>query len=156
MFKSVWIQGLVALMILLGSGIVFSQAQLPITPTATVKTVFIGLPKTGTAFSGTEDAKLLKLSHERAKKLDCVIIKKGDKYFWTSRDDHEVEKIVGGAFITFRRLDRPDYVRIVNPDLKRGAALLDEAAEKFDYVEHITINLTSLTYYGSAIKYQPD
>ena len=156
MFKSVWIQGLAILMFFLGFGMVFSQAQPPITSTATVKTVFIGFPKSGTGFNGLQDAKLLKFSPEQAKKLDCVITKKDDKYFWTSRDDHEVEKIVGGAFITFRRLDRPDYVRIVNPDLKKGAALFDEAAGEFDYVEHITINLTSLTYYGSMIKYQPD
>ena len=156
MFKSMWIRILTLLLVLLVSGVVFSQAQLPITPTARVKTVFIGFPKSGTSFNGIQDAKLLKFSPEQAKKLDCVIVKKGDKYFWTSRDDHEVEKIVGGAFITFRRLDRPDYVRIVNPDLKKGAALLDEAAGKFDYVEHITINLTSLTYYGSMMKYQPN
>ena len=146
----------VLLVLLLVAGVVFSQAQLSITPTIRVKTVFIGLPETGTTFNGTEDAKFLKLTPERAQKLDCVITKKGDKYFWTSRDDHEVEKIARGAFITFRRLDRPDYVRIVNPDIKKGAALLDEAAEKFDYVEHITLNLTSLTYYGSMVKYQSD
>ena len=156
MFKSVWLKILVGLLVLLVSGVIFSQAQLPITPTARVKTIFIGFPKSGTGFNGLQEAKLLKFSPEQAKKLDCVITKKGDKYFWTSRDDLEVEKIARGAFITFRRLDRPDYVRIVNPDLKKGAALLDEAAEKFDYVEHITINLTSLTYYGSMIKYQPD
>ena len=156
MFKSVWIQGLAVLIVLLGFSMVFSQAQPPITPTASVKTIFIGLPETGTAFNGLEDGKLLKLSPEQANKLDCVIIKKGDKYFWTSRDNHEVEKIVGGSYITFRRLDLPDYVRIVDPDLKKGAALFDEVAGTFDYVEHITINLTTLTYYGSMVKYQPD
>ena len=112
MFKSIWIQRLAVLLMLLVSGVVFSQVQLPITPTVRVKTVFIGIPETGTAFNGLEDAKLLKLSPEHAQKLDCIIVKKGDKYFWTSRDNHEVEKIVGGAFITFKRLDRPDYVRI--------------------------------------------
>lgn len=153
-FKSVRLKILVGLLVLLVSGAIFSQAQTLFTPIVT--TVFIGLPKTGTAFNGAEDAKLLNLTPERAQKLDCVITKKGDKYFWTSRDGHEVEKIVRGAFITFRRLDRPDYVRIVDPDMKKGVALLDEAAEKFDYVEHITLNLTSVTYYGSMIKYQPD
>lgn len=156
MFKSVRLRILVVLLVLLVSGVVFSQAQLLITPTAKVKTVFIGLPETGTAFNGTEDAKFLKLTPERAQKLDCVIIKKGDKYFWTSRDNHEVEKNVGGAFITFKRLDRPDYVRIVDPNMKKDAALLDKTSQKFDYVEHITINLTGLTYYGRMVKYQPD
>lgn len=156
MLKNRQIRILAVLLVLLVSGIVFSQAQFQITPTARVETVFIGFPKSGTGFNGLQDAKLLKFSPEQAKKLDCVITKKGDKYFWTSRDDHEVEKIIAGAFITFRRLDRPDYVRIVNPDLKKGAALLDEAAGTFDYVEHITINLTGLTYYGRMVKYQSD
>ena len=81
------------------------------------------MPEVRTTLNGLEDPKLLKLSRELRNKLDCVIIKKGDKYFWTSRDNHEVEKIVGGAFITFKRLDRPDYVRIVDPNSKKGAAL---------------------------------
>lgn len=156
MFKSRSFRILVILIVLFGSSMIFSQAQLPITPTARVKTVFIGLPLAGASFNGLQDAKLLKFSPEQAKKLDCVITKKGDKYFWTSRDDHEVEKIVGGAFITFKRLDRPDYVRIVDPDLKTATSLLEKAAQEFDYVEHITINLSSLTYYGRIVKYHPD
>ena len=136
--------------------VVFSQAQFQFTPTATVKTIFIGLPQTGMAFNGLEDGKLIRLSPERANKLDCVIIKKGDKYFWTSRDNYELEKVVGGAYITFKRLNRPDYVRIVDPNMKKGTAIVDEAASKYDYVEHIVTHMTTVTYYGQMLKYQPD
>ena len=40
--------------------------------------------------------------------------------------------------------------------MKKGVALLDDAAAKFDYVEHVVINMTTLTYYGQMVKYQPD
>ena len=73
--------------------VIFSQAQFRVVPTVTLKTVFIGFPKTGMAFNGMKDGKLMHLLPKNANKLDCVITKRGDKYFWTSRDNHEVEKV---------------------------------------------------------------
>ena len=149
MFKNVWIQRLAVLLaLLLVAGVVFSQPQFPVPTIGKVETVFIGIPETRTTASGIEeDTEFLNLTSEQAQKFDCVITKKGDKYFWTTRDNREMEKIEEPGYITFRMLDRPDYVRIVNPKAP---------IRKFGYVEHITFVLGSINYHGQIVKYQPD
>ncbi len=132
---------ILCILLLSGAILTHNQAQQEII-------VFRGIPEVGMAYNGLEDGVIQKLDTARVHNLDCVITKIGDKYFWKSRDGYEVEKIVGGTFITFQRLDRPDYIRIVRPSIKKGAALLNEASKKFGYTEHLVQNLMSITYYG--------
>ncbi|MBI1927251.1 hypothetical protein HYR99_23790 [Candidatus Poribacteria bacterium] len=110
--------------------------------------VFVGHPKVKMLADGVKDGVLEEVPQEKVVEFSCVISKIGDKYYWTSRDKWEVMKIKSGAFITFKRLDRPDYVRVIEPESKEAVALLSETVVKFDYVEHLTINLSSVTYWG--------
>ena len=113
--------------------------------------VFIGLPKVKTEMNGLFNSGLVRLSETKAKEVMCVISLKNGKYYWKSRDDHEIEGKVHGSYLDFARPDRPDYVRIVIPHLKSQVALEDFSAKEFDYVEHLTINLSQVTYFGTTV-----
>ena len=128
--------------------------------------VFVGFPKVKMVADGVKNGALEKVPEEKVIEFSCVITKRGDKYYWKSRDNHEVTKIRGGAYTTFQRLDRSDYVRIADPSLKKSgvADLLvrGEGLMAFDYVEHLVINLASVNYWGELghadpviWKYQP-
>ena len=59
-------------------------------------------------------------------------------------------QIQSGAFVTFVATSGAGYVRIIPPDLKEAASLMDETEKKYDYVEHLVIGLKSVTYYGNS------
>lgn len=122
--------------------------------------VFVGHPSVMLVGTGTlkEELKgkipLEKLSPEKKKELACVIIKRGDKYFWKSREGYEVAKLrMPGGDLIFRRLDRADYVRITQKALRD----LDQFSQMVyndhthHYVEHITHGLISYNYWGHVI-----
>ena len=86
----------------------------------------------------------------KAIEAECVIVKVGDKYLWKTRNNVEMMKIQSGTFITFVATSGAGYVRIIPPDLKEAASLMDETEKKYDYVEHLVIGLKSVTYYGNS------
>jgi len=111
--------------------------------------VFSGIPvvkiSEGGASRLSED-----LNVAKASEAECVITKIGDKYFWKTRNNTELFMIPSGAFVTFVATNGSGYVRIIPPDLKEAASLMDETEKKYDYVEHLLIGLRSVTYYGKA------
>ncbi len=109
--------------------------------------VFTGIPALKISEGGV-DRVVENIKEDKALEFKCVITKKGDKYFWTSRDNVELIRIQSGAFLTFVATSGAGYVRIISPELKDAAALMGETEEKYDYVEHMLIGLRSVTYYG--------
>lgn len=124
--------------------------------------VFVGHPDVSLLGAGElkESLKgkipLEKLTPEEKEEYACVIIKRGDKYFWKSREGYEVTRHLGRYGITFRRLDRPDYVLIIHESLRDPSMrrLLGET-DKHHYVEHITDGLISHNYWGRVV-YEED
>lgn len=115
---------------------------------AQVVTVLKGVPSVKISEGGTERQPEL-LTRETAVNLECVISRIGDDYYWASRENTEMVRLEGGAFITYLAVNGSGYVRVIAPDMKQAAALMSETAAKFDYVEHLLIGLKSVTYYGS-------
>ena len=112
------------------------------------KTIFIGFPKKKVNEGGlgrvVED-----LSRKKAVNFRCVISKIEDKYYWASRENVEMVKIERvGAFITFLAVNGNGYVRVIKPEFKRATSLVSKTVESFDYVEHLTIGLRSVNYWG--------
>lgn len=128
--------GLLFLAILL-SPAVYSQTQ----------TVFSGSPSIKISEGGIERTPE-KVSLKDAANLKCLISKIGDKYYWTSRENKQLLRTDGGAFITFVSPDGAGYVRIIKPDSKDSASLMSNTESQFDYVEHVLIGLKTVTYYG--------
>ncbi len=115
---------------------------------AQVVTVFKGVPTIKISEGGTE-RQPEPLNRETAVNLECVISRIGDDYYWASRENTEMVRLEGGAFITYLAVNGSGYVRVIAPGMKQAAALISETEAKFDYVEHLLIGLKSITYYGS-------
>ena len=122
-------------------------------------TVFVGHPTVRLVAAGTWDEsmkgkiQLEKVPTEKKDEFACIIVKRGDKYFFKSRQNYEVTKHFIGAYVEYRRPDRCDYVRIANPSI-RGHELTSALMSSdltHHYVEHLTIGLTSINYWGRVI-----
>lgn len=100
--------------------------------------------------------KIEKLSNEEAIDLICMITKEGDKYYWSSRENvgnyrFKVELIPaksGECYITFIATNGTGYIKIRNKESPELCKDADYGYEKYDYVEHLSIGFTSITYYG--------
>ena len=117
------------------------------------------LPQSHTIFSGMPSVKISEGGLERspedvtrakAVSLACLISEIGGRFYWATRENKELKRYEGGAFVTFVATDGSGYVRIINPALKKAASLMSPTEERFDYVEHLIIGLRSVTYYGAA------
>lgn len=115
---------------------------------AQARTEFKGLPSVRIIEGGT-GALPETLTREKAVNLECVISKIGENYYWASRENKRLVRVEGPAFITFVAVEGQGYVKIIKSGMKEAAALLGEAEQKFDYVEHILTGLQSITYYGA-------
>jgi hypothetical protein len=79
-------------------------------------------------------------------KLKVTILKRGDKYFWASRENREVERRVSGAFHFY--VDRTDggYVRVFDRSTLPGSMQPD--GPQFEYTEHRPNWRGTLTLWG--------
>ncbi len=111
--------------------------------------IFSGVPVKKISEGGTNRI-VEDLKGEKALAVKCAITKIGDKYLWQTRNNVELILIQSGAFLTFVATSGAGYVRIIPPNLKNAAAVLDETEKKFDYLEHMLIGLKSVTYYGKS------
>ena len=136
----------------LGLLFILSFTFVPLVSTQDEVIVFVGLPEVRIAAEGKEDGVLEKLSEDKVSEYRCVISKKGDNYYWKSREDKEMEKSESGIYITFTRSDgAPDYVRTINPAFLKVAAAVGD----YGYIEHLTHMLSSITYWGNVSHTDP-
>jgi len=115
----------------------------------TEEIVFSGIPVLKISEGGI-DRVVENIKEDQASGLKCTITKIGEKYFWTTRNNVELIPIQSGAFLTFIATSGAGYVRIILSEQKAAAALMDETAKKYDYVEHMLIGLKSVTYFGKS------
>jgi YHS domain-containing protein len=129
------------------------------------KAIFSGIPIVKISEGGIERFPE-KISKKEAANLGCIISKIGGKYYWASRENKQMFRELSGAFIIFFAVDGAGYVKIILPEMKkilleefkRSPRLkeipgleLSETEEKFDYVEHLSFGLKSVTYYGKVV-----
>jgi hypothetical protein len=98
-------------------------------------------------FSGTplvrldadpDEAKRIELSDEAGKKYECRITKKGRGYLWASRGDRKLVRSNAG-----------DWTYYVSPEGSGYVKVLTNAADpKYDYLEHVTGEFKTVTYWG--------
>jgi hypothetical protein len=115
------------------------------------ETVFRGRPSVKVQEGGL-DRSVEEVSAEKAAGFECVISQIGDTYYWASRENRVMLLHEAPGYLTFVAEDGSGYVKIVKPEAKKAVATMGGAAlpeVKFDYLEHIPIGLTTLTYYGT-------
>ena len=110
---------------------------------------FKGVPSTKISEGGVSNI-VDKLSNEKSASSICEIKTDGNKYYWYSRNNKELVKIVAGAFVTYVAIDGSGYVRVIMPEFKSAASQMGDTEAKFDYVEHLLMGLKSVTYYGKS------
>lgn len=119
------------------------------------KTVLKGRPSFGiNEFGFMRDAG--PIAPGKAGFAEVVISEIDGKYYWASRENRELKKIVGGnpsgAMITYLALDGSGYIRVVT-----SASWKENMRTRFpdydlDYTEHMVQALGSLTYFGKVSK----
>jgi hypothetical protein len=135
---------LLKLLLLLFISVLFSSPAF-----GQVVTVFKGQPTVKISEGGVSRLPQ-QLSYDQAINLECVISAIDGRYYWASRENKELIRTEGGAFVTFVARNGSGYVRIIKPDLKATASLMSDTEATFDYVEHLLIGLRSVIYYGAA------
>lgn len=99
-------------------------------------TALMGIPDVRVDSSDTEDQRTL-LTPEEAKKSMLLVSKVGDTYYWTSRENRQLEIRESGIFTYLYLPGLPgSYVKFVR------------AGDKILYMEHVTILLSTITYWG--------
>ena len=82
-----------------------------------------------------------------------VAVKKDGKYYWQSRENKEMRKMESGAFIHFIA-PSSGYVKFIKPAFKSAASLMSPTEAKFGYIEHLSIGLRSVNYWGDCNYYE--
>ncbi len=90
------------------------------------------------------------LGKEKRNEFRLLITKVGKDYFWTSREDRPLVYTMSGAFHIFSDLRGAGYIKIF--DTLSLPESLREPGPRFQYMEHVTLWLGSITYWGSSNK----
>jgi len=83
-----------------------------------------------------------------------TIVQKGQRYFWSSREDRELLHHPSGAFHYFIAPSGAGYIKVF--DSHTLPSSLRDAGPRFRYMEHLTHWLGTVTYWGSTDKFRLD
>ena len=93
------------------------------------------------------------LSNTDQEKYRVRIIKNGTRYLWASRENRELVHQLSGAFHLFVDPSGGGYVKVFdNTHLPES---LRETGGRFHYMEHLTLWLGTITYWGTFDKFDP-
>ncbi len=110
-------------------------------PQATRETVFVGLPTMRLTADGEVNS-MVRLSAKEAAEFECRIVQESGRYFWASRENKELEVSSSGIFVFFCTKDGSGLIKITtNSQL---------ALSEFDYFEHLSLGMRTITYWGTA------
>jgi hypothetical protein len=104
--------------------------------------VFRGTPEVR-VFSSTDQDRREKLDSNTADKNECVVVQRGRKYFWASRDNAPLLRVDAPQFTYFIHSGGAGYVKVFTGS--RAAANAPA-----DYVENINQGFEVITYWGKA------
>lgn len=90
-----------------------------------------------------DEAVRIELDANQKKNHRSVIIKKGDDYFWDTRDGKKVIHLVQGDLHLFVDPTGGEYVKVTKSE---GG---------FIYMEHFSQGLETFTYWGVAERFEP-
>jgi hypothetical protein len=98
---------------------------------------FTGTPLVRVDADGNE-TKRTELSEAAGEKYACRIIRKGKRFVWASRGDRELMRTVAGDWTYYVSPEGSGYVKV----------LMGVAGQPFDYLEHVTGEFKTVTYWG--------
>jgi hypothetical protein len=103
--------------------------------------VFRGTPSTR-LFASVDSEMRIALNADEAKKNECVIVSRKNKYYWASRNDGPMIRIDAPQFTYFVHSGGAGYVKVFTGERSPDS--------KADYIEGITQGFDVITYWGTA------
>lgn len=94
------------------------------------------------------------LSEPDRTKYRVTIIRRGGRYFWTSREDRELLHHLSGAFHYFIEPRGGGYIKVF--DAHTLPESLRDPGPRFRYMEHLTFWLGTITYWGASEEFRLD
>jgi len=88
--------------------------------------------------SSVEESVNFQLSESQQSESRLIITRKGQKYYWTSRQDRELTKHESGIYTIFLETKGAGYVKTM------------KSTDKVLYMEHMGLGLETITYWGVA------
>jgi len=90
------------------------------------------------------------LTREQQAQYGIVILKRGNSYFWASREMKPLIHSLSGAFHYFIEPNGGGYIKVFDRRL-----LMEEKNPRFLYLEHVTLWMQTITYWGTADAFSP-
>jgi hypothetical protein len=104
--------------------------------------VFSGYPISKVE-SGMEATAQTALGETQSNEYRVLIVKRDGKYYWASRENKELMHFQSGIAHWFVS-QSSGYIKIVDPSLLPG----NEGTNQYVYMEHLTLVLDTITYWG--------
>jgi len=82
-----------------------------------------------------------------------TIVSRDGRYFWQTRENREMMRRASGAFVYFISDDGAGYVKVLDTRLLPEA--VRPAGPRYRYMEHVSIMLGTITYWGSTEAFEP-
>ena len=78
------------------------------------------------------------------------ITKQGDKFYWATRGNVQLHPTISGVYVTYLAVNGAGYVRTYNEQMMRLYNSLPESQKQTEltYMEHLTHQIGTITYYG--------
>ncbi|HYP09566.1 MAG TPA: hypothetical protein VER03_25295 [Bryobacteraceae bacterium] len=111
-------------------------------PSLAQDVVFRGTP-TVRVFATTAQDERQKLDTETAQKNECLIVQRGKKYFWASRNNAPLTRVDAAQFTYFIHNGGAGYVKVFTGNRETAKA-------PADYIENINQGFEVVTYWGRA------
>lgn len=118
------------------------------TPRKAEQIVFTGVPKIKILIDNGSQGTPEKLSQDKSIEYKCIIIKEDNKYYWKTRENVELIPTQSGIYTTFIATTGAGYVRIIDPEMKKK--IFKEGGQPYDYLEHLLLGLSTISYYGTS------
>lgn len=119
-----------------------------IIPKKAEQIVFTGIPQVKILIENGSQGTPEKLSQDKSIEYKCIIIKVDNKYYWKTRENVELIPIQSGIYTTFISTTGAGYVRIIDPEMKKR--FFKESEQPYDYLEHLLLGLSTISYYGTS------
>lgn len=99
---------------------------------------------------GEESSNREELSSVDAAKNRVIIVKRGGRYLWASRGGRQLTHHADGAFHFFVDTLGAGYIKVMDSKLAERLTGLPHEGPRYLFMEHVTVLLGSITYWGSA------
>ena len=107
---------------------------------AAQEVVFRGTPNLR-VFATVEKDERQKLDGDTARQNECVVVRRGRKYFWASRNNVELTRVDAPQFTYFVHTGGAGYIKVLTGERKAMNA-------PADYIENINRGFEVITYWG--------